>query len=124
MSQCQLGLQAELHRGQPQFLEPIRLQLERLVVGEVAEGPAAPEAQRLPAVRQAGLGLAVRLVGQRQERFEPQGIDVVGIGDQLVGVVDVQDGVRADQVAQVRHVGLQGVVGGGGGRSPHRTSRR
>ncbi len=41
--QGEVGLDAELHGGHPQLLQPVRLQPERLLVGQVAERSAAPQ---------------------------------------------------------------------------------
>jgi hypothetical protein len=76
----QVGLDAVLERGEPEFLEPPRLRLGERLVGEVCERRAAPEPERGAQFGGGLLGVAERerFAAPLEESFEPAGVEPLG----------------------------------------------
>ena len=99
-----------LGRGEAELLEPLRLAPQRDVVGEVAEGAAAPEPERPDGEhpRTCGVLLATCLDRLREEGLEPQGVDVNRLGGERVAAGARHDPERGWQrLPQLGHVQLQ-----------------
>jgi hypothetical protein len=110
IAQREVGFDAELHGGQTEFVEAVRLEPERLLVGQIAERSASPEPERFPTQARALLGVALGRDRPAEEHLEPHRVDGLRADVEFVGVVDPNDCVGSEEMTEVGDVGLQGVV--------------
>ena len=106
----QFGSQTEFHRDESQLVEPVRLQTKPLFVCELPERLPTPQREALAAGSEAVLGTILRLDGLTDKPFEHQRIDVLRLRDQLVGVVDADHRLGAEDMPEMRDVRLDCVV--------------
>src|SRR5215211_1662250 len=104
-SELELGVDSLLDYTQAQLLETGDLALGEGVVGEVGQGPAAPECERLgERIRGRLRVFAVRLGGKPLEAGE---VEFVGLdAEQVAGAACLQP-LRGEQLAQVGDVDLE-----------------
>jgi hypothetical protein len=109
----ELGIEQRLEGGQALFLQRCRRRSQRLLGRELAERRAAPERERIAQQRRrGGRGPAAGIADQRAEAV---GIDDrVGSVEQIAAVLR-HDALRADRLAQPRHLQIERV---------HRIARR
>ena len=102
-----------LHGHHAKLLEPRGLHLGERLVGDIREGRAAPEPERLPQHRRSVLRLAGRQVdaGACEEPLEPVDVQLVRLDHEPIAAALGRDALLPETLAQRMHLDLQGVGG-------------
>ena len=113
-AQSEIGLDPILERRQPLVLEASGLAHRERLVCHIGERVAAPERERRGQQLACGRGVAAGQRGARPggQRLEALGVHVLMPDRQHVAVAACQQRSRADPLAQVRYVALEGLGGG------------
>src|SRR5919201_3245391 len=108
-------LESRFEGGKAQLLEPLRLATRKLLVGEFAVGGSAPESEPAPEQRhrERWVSRPKRSLPFSEQALETDRVDRAAVQLQGVARPSPADRRRLQQLAQLRDVHLQELVGRG-----------